>query len=103
MSGSRHSRKAKTAKYTKRLQTELQSMIAYACYNSDYILTSGKTMKNEVLCDTIFDLYMPSPRETEDVEEEAMSHVDMCLNGLGKFKGLWNMDEDEKSGESLIL
>ena len=103
MSGSRHSRKAKTAKYTKRLQTELQSMIAYACYDSDYILTSGKTMKKEVLCDTLLELYMPSPGDTDDVEEEAMSHVDMCLKGLGKFKGLWNMEEDEKSGESLIL
>ena len=103
MSGSRHSRKAKTAKYAKRLQTELQSMIACACYDSDYILTSGKTMKKEVLCNTLLDLHMPSPGDTDDVGEEAMSHVDMCLKGLGEFKGLWNMDEDEKSGESLIL
>ena len=78
-------------------------MIAYACYDSDYILTSGKTMKKEVLCDMMFDLYMPSPGEPKHVEEETMSHVDMCLNGVGKFKGLWNMDEDEKSGDSLIL
>ena len=78
-------------------------MIAYACYDSDNILTSGKTMKKEVLCDMIFDLYMPPPGEKNDIKEEKMSHVDMCLNGIGKFKGLWNMEEDEKNGEMLIL
>ena len=51
----------------------------------------------------LFDLYMPPPEGKKDIESEKMSHVDMCLNGVGKFKGLWNMEEDEKNGDMMIL
>ena len=55
MSSSQHSCKAKSAKYTKQLQIEPESMIAYACYKSDNILTSRKTMKKELLCNMVFE------------------------------------------------
>ena len=100
MSGSQYSRKTKNTKYTKRLQTELQSVVAYACYDSDKILTSGKTMKKAHICDLLYDMYMPPPGKKKS---DRMSYVDMFLEGVGKFEGLWNMEEGKKNGEMLIL
>ena len=58
MSDSQHSCESKTTIYVKYLLTKLQSMITCTCYNSDEILTSGKTIKKEVLYDLLCNLYM---------------------------------------------
>ena len=58
-------------------------------------------MKKEVLCNLLYDLYMPLSEDKEEIESRKMSHVDMFFNGVGKFKGLWNMEENKKYGEML--
>ena len=77
-------------------------MIVYACYNSDIILTSGKITKKEVLHDLLHNLYILL---LEDKKEELgkISYADMYLKGIGKFKGLLNMQKDEKNREIKIL
>lgn len=47
-------------------------------------------------------MYMPAPNNKKKKTDQ-MSYVDMFLGGVGKFAGLWNIEEDEKNGDMLIL
>ena len=69
---------------TKRLQTELQALIAFACYNSDEILECGKSSKRQTVVNNMLCLYMPLSNGDDKV-----SYVEQFLEGLGKFKYLF--------------
>ena len=49
-----------------RLQTELQALIAYACYDNDVILKAGKSAKKKTIQQKMIDLYLPSTNLNDD-------------------------------------
>ena len=53
-------RKTNNLYVTKKLQTELQSLIAYGCYDSPSVLKAGDSAKKSDIMKKIHDLYMPS-------------------------------------------
>ena len=57
--GVRYSCKHKSLFVIKTLQTEIQALIAYACYNSNEIYNSGITMLKAKLVTKLFHMYMP--------------------------------------------
>ena len=78
-------RTKRNATITKRLQTELQSLIAFSCYDSKEILQCGKSAKRSAVVDRLLNMYMPSSNQNDD----RMSHVEQLLEGYGKFKHLF--------------
>ena len=53
-----YARKDKTLHVLKTLQTELQALIAFACYDSNQLRDSGKTMKKDILAQKLYDMYL---------------------------------------------
>ena len=78
----------------KRLQIELQSLIAYTCYDSDNVLQNGKSAKRDTVRDKMFSLYMPS---SAAADADRVSYVELLLEGKGWFKHLF--DPHENFGE----
>ena len=77
------SRKQKTnTLVSKRLQTELQSLIGYSCYNSNSVLKCGKSAKKLTIMNKMYELYMPSPNPDDD----RLSSVELFLEGKGRFR-----------------
>ena len=74
---------------TKKLQTELQSLIAYGCYNSKSVLKSGDSAKKSNVMKRINNLYMPKVGNSDN-----LSHVESFLEGKGKYKYLFETSED---------
>ena len=70
---------------SKRFQTELQSLVAYACYDSNEVLRRGTSAKREAVINKIASLYFPSNNNGGD----RMSYVEMLLEGKGRFKYLF--------------
>ena len=70
---------------SKRFQTELQSLVAYACYDSNEVLRNGTSAKREAVINKIASLYFPSNNNGGD----RMSYVEMLLEGKGRFKYLF--------------
>ena len=70
---------------SKRLQTELQSLVAFACYDSDAVLKAGKSAKRSTLVNLLAEKYVPSNSRNDD----HMSFVDLFLEGKGRFKHLY--------------
>ena len=64
---------------TKRLQTELQATIAFACYDSSSGLQSGDSTKQATLQQQIFDSYMPV--NSSDKEDDRMSQMELFFGG----------------------
>ena len=81
---------------SKRLQTELQALIAFSCYDSKEILQSGKSSKRQTIIDTLLCLYMPSSNDGDDY----VSHIDQFLEGLGRFKCLFTKKEDSSDSDN---
>ena len=75
----------RSANVSKRLQTELQSLVAFACYDSKEILQCGKSAKRKTIVDRLLNMYMPSTNPNND----RASHVEQFLDGYGKFKHLF--------------
>ena len=73
----------------KRLQTELQASIAFACYDSDSALQSGDSIRVKQLTQLIFDQYMPGTSSDND----EMSQVELFLSGLGAYKYLFEIEK----------
>ena len=73
---------------TKKLQTKLQSLIAYGCYDSDSVLKSGTSSKKKDLSKKIAKLYRPSGNTDDDF----ISYVELFMQGKGKFKYLFDRD-----------
>ena len=69
----------------KRLQTELQALIVFGCYDSDSVLKCGKSAKKSTLIVKLHKLYMPS----NDHDSDHVSHIELLLEGKGKYKHLF--------------
>ena len=78
---------------TKRLQTELQSLIAYACYDSKEVLQGGESGTKTMIINRLYEAYMPSNLANDD----RISFVEMFLEGSNKFKYLFESFEDSDS------
>ena len=83
-------RKTNNLYVTKKLQTELQSLIAYGCYDSPSVLKAGDSAKKSDVMKKIHDLYMPSMGKGDH-----FSHVEMFLEGKGKYKYLFEKSDDD--------
>lgn len=94
-----YARKDKTLHVSKTLQTELQAMIAFVCYDSNELRDSGKTMKKDVLAQKLYDLYMP-PNSKKD---NRLRMIEMFLIGSGKFKGLFYCIDGVSTPNSLVI
>ena len=81
--GAGYGQKDKKLHITKTLQTEIQAMIAYACYDSDSICDSGVTMPKAKLVTKLYHLYMPPNNKNDD----RLGMVKLFLSGSGQFKG----------------
>ena len=69
----------------KRLQAELQSLVAFACYDSNELLKSGTSVKRETIVQKIANLYFPS-----NSAGDRISFVELLLEGKGRFRYLFN-------------
>ena len=65
---------------TKKLQTELQALIAYGAYDSDQVLRGGDSCCKDDVIKKINNLYMPNIANNDN-----LSHVEMFLEGKGKY------------------
>ena len=74
---------------SKRLQTELQSLIAFSYFDSKDVLRCGKSAKKQTLIDNLFKLYMPYNKP----DDEHVSHVEQFLEGIGVFSCLFERKE----------
>ena len=79
---------------TKRLQTELQSLITFAAYNSRSVLLGGTSCSKNMIISRLYEAYMPSSIDGDD----CMSFVEMCLKGKGRFKHMYVPVEDVDEG-----
>ena len=96
--GARHNRKHKLLFVTKTLQTELQALIAYACYDSNKIRDSGRTMLKAKLVTKLFHMYMPPIAK----HNNQVGMVKLFLSGSRKFKGLFDCVEGEIHNSNLL-
>ena len=76
--------------FTKRLQTELQSLVAYGAYDSPDLCGAGTSMTQQKQIDTLQFLYFPSNNENDN----RMSHVDLFLKGKNKYKYMFSKFDD---------
>ena len=77
----------------KRLQLELQLTVAYGVYDDRKMRDAGKSSRKVDLEKKMSSLYLPSSnsssKSVKEDDEENISHVDLCLKGMGKYKHLW--------------
>ena len=79
----------RSANVSKRLQTELQSLVAFACYDSKEILQCWKSAKRKTIVDRLLNMYMPSTNS---------DFVLRCKGGGGKLQeGTFTMSRREQS------
>ena len=74
----------------KTLQSELQALIAFACYESDHMIGSGHDMTHQDQKEKMYNMYMPDPDKKDHI-----SYVEQFLQGEGCFKYLFEKDEGE--------
>ena len=82
--------KRKKFPFTKRFQTELQSLVAYGAYNTEELSGAGSSLNVMTLIDLMKVLYFPPTNKKDD----RVSHVERLLERNGKYKHL--LKEDEK-------
>ena len=89
---------------SKRIQSEMQATIAFACYDSDEVLKHGKGMNKNSQKAKILDLYMPSNCEDKVREDKVrMCYVDQFLKGANQFKGLFECKSEENESNVLTI
>ena len=95
------SRRTKQLKFegTKRMQTEMQATIAFACYDNEEVLKDGKGMNKKAQVTKIVELYMPSVPD----DKLRMCYVDQFLSGSNQFKALFQCksDPDDKNDKTI--
>ena len=74
---------------TKKLQCELQATIAFACYDSDEVLRSGKSVNNKMLIENLSKLYFPSRNKNDN----RVSYTQLFLKGQQRFKALFEFSK----------
>ena len=85
-------RKRKRYLFTKKFQTELQSMVAYGAYDTKEILGAGTSSNVATLVDKLKALYFPPTNQSD----ERVSHVEKLLEREGKYKHLFEEGENGK-------
>ena len=74
----------------KKLQTELQALIAYGCYDSKQVLKSGNSAKKNDIINNLCNLYM-----TKLNSSDHLSQVEAFLEGQGKYSYLFEEISNE--------
>ena len=67
--------KKKNPDISKSLQTELQSLVAFGCYDSKSILKKGTLAKRTDIIKILLNAYMPH----KDRDEDYLSNVELLL------------------------
>ena len=89
---------------TKSVQTELQSLIAFACYDHKLTLRCGFTMNKTDLSEKMYELFMPSEEASDEKDSEHLSLVEQFMNGLGVFKYMFRkVYLSELDQEALVI
>lgn len=91
-------RKPNNKYVTKKLQTELQALIAYGCYHSTSVLMSGDSAKKSDIMKKIHSLYMPKMGAGDH-----LSNVELFLEGRGKYKDLFEKSDNSNKDFVLII
>ena len=88
----RHVRVMKRKKFlfTKRFQTELQSLVAYGAYDTEEMSGAGSSSNVLTLIDLMKVLYFPPTNK----KDNRVSHVERLLERNGKYSHLF--EEGEK-------
>ena len=86
-------------KGSKRLQTEMQATIAFACYDNDEVLKDGKGMNKKAQQKKMVDLYMPAVPP----DKVRMCYVDQFLKGANQFSGLFQCNSGEDTKKPLTI
>ena len=69
---------------SQRLLSELQALIAFACYNSPYIFRSGESLKDVIIMEKMYQYCFGDPNQPDLVP-----FVDHFLSGVSKFQGVF--------------
>ena len=88
--------KKKNPDVTKRLQTELQSLVAYGCYDSNAVLKKGTSAKRIDIIKILLNNYMPHKNS------DHLSQVELLLEGKGKYAHLFHRDDRGIDGEKSV-
>ena len=74
----------------KALQSELQALIAFACYESEEVIGSGHDIKMDTQIQKMYQMFMPNPGNDDHI-----SLVEQFLQGKGCFQYLFEHEEGE--------
>ncbi|KAI2499480.1 hypothetical protein MHU86_15000 [Fragilaria crotonensis] len=78
---------------TKKLMTEMQALIAFACYDSQAIAQGGDSMTVNTMAETMTALYFGGD------DPEIISYLDQFINGLHWFTELFMSSEPDEFGQ----
>jgi hypothetical protein len=82
----------------KKLMTEMQARIAFACYDSPAtIAQGGDSMTKNLMAENMAALYLGS-----NDPEIVISYVDQFINGLQSFAGLFTSSESDEFGKIIL-
>ena len=81
---------------TKKLMTEMQALIAFACYDSPTIAQGGDLMTENTIAETMAVLYFGGD------DPEIISYLDQFINGLHRFTGLFTSSEPDEFGQIVL-
>ncbi len=72
---------------TKKLMSEMEALIAFACSDSPRIAQGGDSMTENTIAETMAVLYFGGD------DPEIISYLDQFINGLQRFTGLFTSSE----------
>ncbi|KAI2489249.1 hypothetical protein MHU86_25344 [Fragilaria crotonensis] len=81
---------------TKKLMTEMQALIAFACYDSPTIAQGGDSMTESTMAEMMTALYFGGD------DPEIISYLDQFINGLHRFTGLFANSEPDEFGQIVL-
>ena len=82
---------------TKKLMTEMQALIAFACYDSPAtIAQGGDSMTENSMAENMAALYFGGD------DPEIISYLDQFINGLHRFTGLFTSSEPDEFGQIIL-
>ena len=86
---------------TRKLLTEFQAVIAFACYDSPSICTGGVSMTEDSQEQLLAKLCLG---DNDGDDPNLLSYVDQFLGGLNKFQGLFTEDVNvtASNGETIL-
>ena len=90
--------KSNNKNVSKKLQTKIQALIAYGCYDSNQVLKAGDSMTKKDIIQRIRDLFMPKIDN-----EDSLSHVESFLEGKGKYCHLFDRLNNDGDSSDVVL